>query len=343
MSKIVNVPLSLIDSNPSRLHAAYPFVEEKLDALRRSMQQDDVGCWAGIHARKVDGRYQIAFGHHRIRAASQIGLKEVPLIVSDLTDKQMVQWMGRENLDEYQTSFLVLLETWEAAVAFVSGAAAPKRAQPLDIARVLGWTRDADGPGLRMTDIANACTNTHKLIEAGHLKRDTLSGLSTRSAREIVERAQARISQLDKMAASAKRHAKEVEQAKRHIAKAVVQTAKDVKAGHVAQRDIRSHLDVQAYRHAKDADRATPLFAAFGKALSDSIAKMLNGDAASEKLQAVVESLGKIELDTDREIVKRLQFDMGALGERVDTWSKRLAAKPSAPATVSNLKLLKGN
>jgi hypothetical protein len=335
MSKIVNVPLALIDSNPSRLHASYPFVEEKLDALRRSMEQDGVGCWAGIHARKVGDRYQIAFGHHRIRAASQIGLTEVPLIISPLTDKQMVQWMGRENLDEYQASFAVLLETWEAAVTF--SRAHEARYQPIDVARLLGWVTDG-----KMTQAARACSAAHSLIEAGHLERSTLDGISTRSASDIIERAQTRINQLDKLAASTKRPAKEVEQAKRHIAKAVVQTAKDVKAGHVAQRDIRSHLDVKAYRHAKDAKQITPLFAAFGKALSDSIAKMLNNDAAAEKLQAVVDSLGKVELDTDREIVKRIQFDMGQLGERVTAWNKRLAEKPAPAATVSNIKLLKG-
>jgi hypothetical protein len=46
----------------------------------------------------------------------------------------------RENMEDYSASFLVLLETWEAAAAFV-GASAPQDSQPIDIARLLGWTR----------------------------------------------------------------------------------------------------------------------------------------------------------------------------------------------------------
>lgn len=339
MSQVINVPLTQIDANPCRLLAAYPYVEDKLDALRRSMTQDGVGFIGAIEARKKGDRFQIAYGHHRLRAASQVGLKSVPLIVLALDDKQMLQRMGRENLDEYSASFPVLLETWEAAAKFLT-AVDGKRVQAIDIARLLGWTRPHVN-GVSTTSVADACHAAHQLIEDGHLERDTLAGLSTSAARDIVTRAQARMNQLDKLAAKTNRPAKEVAQAKRHIAKAVKETAKDVRDGKVAQRDIRSTVDVKAYKGTKGEKVVTPLFAAFGKALADGISVMLNKDAAAAKLQNVVEALGMVTLDTDKEIVKRIRFDLGQLGERVETWDQRLAAKPKA-ASVTPLKLLGG-
>jgi hypothetical protein len=68
------------------------------------------------------GRVQIAFGHHRIEAARQ-ELGEgatVPIIIRDLTDKEMLEFMGRENLEDYNTNFTVMLESWEAARDFLA-------------------------------------------------------------------------------------------------------------------------------------------------------------------------------------------------------------------------------
>ena len=37
------------------------------------------------------------------------------MVVRDLDDKQMLQFMGRENGEDYNADFLVMLEIWEAA------------------------------------------------------------------------------------------------------------------------------------------------------------------------------------------------------------------------------------
>ena len=67
------------------------------------------------------------------------------LYVRDLTDKQMLEFMGRENLEDYNADFLCMLETWEAGSVFLAASAA-KPTQPLDIARLLGWTRLGEPP-----------------------------------------------------------------------------------------------------------------------------------------------------------------------------------------------------
>ena len=96
--------------------------------------------------------FQLAFGHHRIEAARRLGLQSVPLVIRELADQQMLQYMGRENMEDY-TSFSVLLETWEAGTNYLyylsntevkdieENYLAFQNAnfKNLDVARLLGW------------------------------------------------------------------------------------------------------------------------------------------------------------------------------------------------------------
>jgi hypothetical protein len=52
--------------------------------------------------------------------------------------------MGRENMEDYNADFLCMLETWEAAVKFRSPTG-ERKAQPIEIARLLGWTLPSTG------------------------------------------------------------------------------------------------------------------------------------------------------------------------------------------------------
>ena len=67
--------------------------------MRRSIQ--DVGLWESLILRPSGNRKELAFGHHRLEASKlELGAEaRVPVIVRDLTDKQMLEFMGRENLE----------------------------------------------------------------------------------------------------------------------------------------------------------------------------------------------------------------------------------------------------
>jgi hypothetical protein len=78
-------------------------------------------------------------------------MTEVPLIIEALDDQKMLQFMGRENGEDYGTSFIVMLNTWEGAVKFFVksrkkvGFENVLSGRDLDIARTLGWlTHDKD-------------------------------------------------------------------------------------------------------------------------------------------------------------------------------------------------------
>lgn len=51
------------------------------------------------------GRYQVAFGHRRLRAVAELGL-QVKTIVRDLTDEQLVVAQGQENSERKDLSYI---------------------------------------------------------------------------------------------------------------------------------------------------------------------------------------------------------------------------------------------
>jgi hypothetical protein len=120
--------------------------DRHFELQKLSASYKDIGVWAGVIGRKVGNRFEIAFGHHRIEAAKRSKMKEVPIIIEKLTDAEMLRYMGRENGEDYNADFLVMLETWDAAVDYLKShpeeisAARPERIQTVEIARFLGWT-----------------------------------------------------------------------------------------------------------------------------------------------------------------------------------------------------------
>lgn len=328
MSKITEFELSAIVENPYRALSTYPTIEKKVDALKRSFQ--DVGVWEGIIGRPHPdsaGACQIAFGHHRLEAAKRLGLKTLPVIVRDLSDEQMLQFMGRENGEDYATQFLIMLNTWDGATKYFS-ATAEKSYKPVDIARVLGWIAVGDEkshPFGKLSDTARACSAAHSLINGGYLSRDDLQGLSVKAAKEIVERAQSRIEIIEKASEEIGRPKKEREQAKDSIAKAAKKTAQQARDGEVAQRDLRGKVDINAWEAANASKvKDSPLFAIFGKALCDSLNKMLKTDTNAEKLKQVSAAINKVSLRDDLEILDQLRLELSWLKERVSDWETRL-------------------
>lgn len=92
---VVLAPIEMIDPNPyqTRRH----FDPEKLTELATAMQAQ--GFLGGLVAREVEGRYQLAFGERRLRAARQAGIDQIPLHVHTFTDVQMMEVAITENVN----------------------------------------------------------------------------------------------------------------------------------------------------------------------------------------------------------------------------------------------------
>jgi ParB-like nuclease domain len=322
MSEIVEVKISSIDPNPMRMLTEYPYNPTKIAALRRSIA--GVGLWEGIIARKSGRRYEIAFGHHRKEAARQeIGDDaKISLIVRDLTDEEMLQFMGRENLEDYAADFIVMLESWEAAANF--RALSRENPETLEIASILGWTLErSDGP--RASHTALACANAASLIADGYIKKASLVGLNVHQVEDICGQVKRRHSDLDKIVKQGRNTPAEATRAKKQYAKAAEHVAKQTSAGEVAQKEIRSAIDRVSYKRDIQAQRQPMLLSKFGTRFADDLDRVLNNDAASEKLNELFTMLPQIELDEDKAAVRAVAFRCGEIGERGVSWEKKLS------------------
>ena len=323
MSIIKQISLSKVDPNPYRMLGDYPYSEEKLSVLVRSIK--DVGLWEGVIGREKDDRVEIAFGHHRIEAAKRAGLSDANIVIRDLSDDDMLRFLGRENGEDYRTDFLVLLETWEAACQNL-----PSREgnyiQSIEIAKFLGWVRSRSGTSsLQMNRSAEACSSAYNLIKGKYLERSDLESLTVNEAREICTRAQANMKRLDAMGKLGNRTTSEVEKSKKQVAKAVKTTAKQSREGQVAQRDLRSTLDVNTYRLAKEAKVKEPLFAQFGNQLADRISAMLNQDVNAGKLENIIDALDVSENEQDHAVVTSIKANLKGLSERSMRWRSKMS------------------
>lgn len=90
----VQVPLKDIRPNPyqPRKH----FDEEKLNELAQSVKEH--GIFQPIILKESVQGYEIVAGERRFRAASIVGLEDVPAIIVDFTDQQMMEIALLENI-----------------------------------------------------------------------------------------------------------------------------------------------------------------------------------------------------------------------------------------------------
>jgi ParB family chromosome partitioning protein len=97
-----DIELALIEENPfnSRISSD----KEKLRRLANSMQRN--GLLSPIRVRQHKEKYQLVFGHRRVKAARILGWKVINAEVVDLSDQQMLEYSLSENLERSDLSDL---------------------------------------------------------------------------------------------------------------------------------------------------------------------------------------------------------------------------------------------
>lgn len=214
---IQRVALSDIVANHYRKIESYRISEEKIEALIQSY--DNSGFWDGSlqarpHPTKT-GKYEIAFGHHRVEAARRYKkLAEVGLVVAKRSNADMLRMMADENREEFKGDQLVAIETIAATIeAFGRGeielaavakdtnkahiyALAGARAYTLPtVAQFLGWLQ-RNGEPTRACRLAFAAYHSDVLAQIQKLPEDDRTREATNavmtaatSARAIAKRA----------------------------------------------------------------------------------------------------------------------------------------------------------
>lgn len=118
----MKIKVSDLEPNPFRNIGKYPISRAKIDSLKTSIELTTF--WDNILARPRPthkGKYQIAYGHHRLVALKELKTRKVDIAVRDLDDFTMLQIMANENLDEWGARPEVLNETVLAAKKFLDG------------------------------------------------------------------------------------------------------------------------------------------------------------------------------------------------------------------------------
>jgi ParB-like chromosome segregation protein Spo0J len=198
----MKVKLKNVEANPFRDMETYPCKQDKLEALKRSIEDTDF--WENIVAREVKGGIEIAYGHHRLTALRAVypATKEFNFIIRDLSDTEMAKIMAAENMEEWGSDADVEQETVRAIVrgyadgriklgdlpaktaktsvryapSFAIGdGAGPAKDHPYTTAMLiefLGWNE------YRVSTALKALA----LIESGKVKAETYKGLSAEQA-----------------------------------------------------------------------------------------------------------------------------------------------------------------
>lgn len=335
MSELINVSTSEIEPNPHRNLERYPYIEKKIEALLRSIK--DVGFLEGVIGRRVGNHVQIAFGHHRVEAARRAGLKSIPIILRDLDDLDMLKFMGRENGEDYNSDFTIMLETWEAAMNTIPDYTG------IGIARLLGWTRlkrtaarDAKnlGPSEVMNETAEACANAADLIASGVLKRSDFNGVSVGTARKVAQKAKLRISQFERSAKAHNVSDEKLEAAKKEVGKGAAEVMEKVASGEIATKDAGNFHDSGALNRPRTGPKSKPDMDRAIATIAKQVAKTLDGDSIGGKLNFLIKVLPENKpfmspLETDA--IDDMLHELERLEKRSARLRKRVRETMAAP------------
>ena len=92
--RVQRVPLDKVVSSPFQPRKR--FRDEHLDELVESIREH--GVIQPLIVRDVDGKYELIAGERRWRASTKLGLAEVPVILRDASDRDVLEMALIENL-----------------------------------------------------------------------------------------------------------------------------------------------------------------------------------------------------------------------------------------------------
>lgn len=159
--RVVKVPLSTI--TPSPMQPRKTFREEQLTELMDSIRQH--GIIQPLTVRRVNGSLELIAGERRFRASEMLGLKEVPVIEREASDREVLEMALIENLQRED------LNPVEEAEAYARLSKEFSLRQE-DIAQRVGKNRATVANAMRLLDLAPAVKSllSQGLITTGHAK-----------------------------------------------------------------------------------------------------------------------------------------------------------------------------
>lgn len=90
------------------------FNEESINELAQSIKY--YGIIQPLSVRKMGNNYELVAGERRLRAAKKIGMKEVPVIIVDVNDKESAAIALLENLQREDLNFIEEAEAYNSLI-----------------------------------------------------------------------------------------------------------------------------------------------------------------------------------------------------------------------------------
>lgn len=102
------VPIELVDPNPDQPRQVMGDLSELMASIAEK------GIIEPLVVRQRGGRYQIVAGERRYQAASQVGLRELPVVIRDVDDTEIIEVALIENLQRKDLGAFEEAEAMEA-------------------------------------------------------------------------------------------------------------------------------------------------------------------------------------------------------------------------------------
>jgi hypothetical protein len=230
----MKICLKNLDPNPFREHEDYPILEEKVRALMASIKS--TGFWDNVLARPSptrSGRYQLAYGHHRVHALERLygkdSLFEIDIPVRQLDDRNMLRIMANENAHEWKSNTTMILATLRRTMEYLQNH--PEELQFKTLSRGISWPEEISA------FLGGTFTET--------MVRNMLVVINAVDKKEVDEKA---IKMLD-VPTKALHFVHAVRRSERPISTTDQQaTAKAIKEERVAVADIKDHFHMRGYK-----------------------------------------------------------------------------------------------
>jgi ParB family chromosome partitioning protein len=155
--------VSLDQIVPSPLQPRKHFVPEQLTELMESIREH--GIIQPLIVRRVDGKLELIAGERRFRASRELGLKEVPVIVREAADKDVLEMALIENLQREDLNPIEEARAYERLAREFS-------MKQEDIAKRVGKNRATVANAIRLLDLAVSVQDmvSSGKMTAGHAK-----------------------------------------------------------------------------------------------------------------------------------------------------------------------------
>jgi ParB family chromosome partitioning protein len=173
--RILRVPLDQVV--PSPFQPRKRFHDEHLEELVESIREH--GLIQPLVVRPVNGKYELIAGERRWRASTRLQVTEIPVIVREASDRDVLEMALIENLQRED------LDPLEEAEAYARLAREFGLKQE-DIARRVGKNRATVSNAIRLLDLDPEVQTlvSRRLISSGHAK--AILGLKTKAEQRML-------------------------------------------------------------------------------------------------------------------------------------------------------------